>query len=264
MKKILCGESSEVLERFPDETFHCAITSPPYDNVRPYNGYVYEPTRIFREVYRTLKTGGSLVVVIRDPCVKGELSLNCFRLAIALVDDIGFKLHQDVVRVFPGVPGKFKKRHRNDHEYCFIFKKGDEITTFNNLTPELMVPLKHPNTRNSRVRIRGRDGVVRQKKYNLETGKTHKDRGTVYHISNGQDSSDKLKKQHQAPFPKSVATDFINLLTNPGDVVLDPMCGSGTVPNQAHKLGREYVGIDISEEYTKLTKKIIMRDNYDR
>ncbi len=54
---------------------------------------------------------------------------------------------------------------------------------------------------------------------------------------------------HRAVFPEAVVTEFIRLLTRPGDVVLDPFVGSGTTAVAAKKLGRRYVGIDINPEY---------------
>lgn len=50
---------------------------------------------------------------------------------------------------------------------------------------------------------------------------------------------------HSAAFPIAIPDFFIRLFTRPGDVVLDPFCGSGTTGEAALALGRSFVGIDI-------------------
>ena len=65
---------------------------------------------------------------------------------------------------------------------------------------------------------------------------------------------DQEAKKHPAPFPYELALDHIKSWTNEGDIVLDPMCGSGTTCIAAMDLKRNYIGIDISEEYCKLSE----------
>ena len=60
-------------------------------------------------------------------------------------------------------------------------------------------------------------------------------------------------KKHSAVFPKSIPNWFIRLLTDPGDLVLDPFVGSGTSVVAASELGRNYVGIDKIQEYVDIT-----------
>lgn len=81
------------------------------------------------------------------------------------------------------------------------------------------------------------------------------------------DKSDKTG--HPAPFPEALAHDHIISWSNPGDIVLDPMCGSGTVPKMAQLASRNWLGFDISPEYCKiaedrLTHRIMDRGNYAR
>jgi len=65
-------------------------------------------------------------------------------------------------------------------------------------------------------------------------------------------------KNHSAAFPVSLPTWFIKLFTQPGDVVLDPFVGSGTTAVAAVQLRRQYVGIDINEEYCQLARNRLM------
>jgi DNA modification methylase len=61
-------------------------------------------------------------------------------------------------------------------------------------------------------------------------------------------------RNHSAAFPEELPAWFIKLFTKPGDVVLDPFIGSGSTAAAAVQLGRNYVGIDVSQEYVKLTQ----------
>ena len=62
---------------------------------------------------------------------------------------------------------------------------------------------------------------------------------------------------HPAPFPEQIANDHIITWSNEGDLVLDPMCGSGTTCKMAMVNNRNYIGIDISEEYCNIARKRI-------
>ena len=61
--------------------------------------------------------------------------------------------------------------------------------------------------------------------------------------------------KHPAPFPEQIPWRLISLYTEKGDVVLDPMCGSGQTTKVAKSLGRKYVGVDLRKEYVSLSKK---------
>ena len=76
-----------------------------------------------------------------------------------------------------------------------------------------------------------------------------------YTTGNGHSASDKYAHQHPAIFPEYLARDHIISWSNPGDLVLDPMCGSGTTLKMAKQTGRDYIGIDTSEKYCKLSEK---------
>lgn len=62
------------------------------------------------------------------------------------------------------------------------------------------------------------------------------------------------KTEHPCPIPERLAERIILLISNPGDVILDPFCGSGTIPAMAKKNGRQYIGFEISERYAQLAR----------
>ena len=82
-------------------------------------------------------------------------------------------------------------------------------------------------------------------------------KGNIWEYVVGKKSEDQEAKGHPAPFPCALARDHIISWTNKDDIVLDPMCGSGTTCRSALLLGRQYIGIDISHEYCELAKERI-------
>ena len=68
-------------------------------------------------------------------------------------------------------------------------------------------------------------------------------------------SKDKIAFQHPAIFPEKLAEDHILSWSNEGDVILDPMAGSGTTLKMAKKNNRNYIGIEIAEEYIKIIEE---------
>jgi DNA modification methylase len=71
-------------------------------------------------------------------------------------------------------------------------------------------------------------------------------------VGGGFGQSDKRAYSHPATFPEALARDHILTWSNPGDVVLDPMVGSGTTCIMSKLLGRQFIGVDISREYCDL------------
>lgn len=65
---------------------------------------------------------------------------------------------------------------------------------------------------------------------------------------------------HRAAFPKSLPSIFIDIYTKPGDVVLDPFCGTGSTLVAAKDLGRDYIGIDISNRYCGISRNRLRQE----
>jgi len=59
---------------------------------------------------------------------------------------------------------------------------------------------------------------------------------------------------HPAPFPESIPERVLKMFSYVGDLVLDPFCGSGTVPAVAARLGRRCIGIDNSARYIEQSR----------
>jgi len=111
-----------------DDSVDMGITSPPYDNLRTYDGnWQFDFEGIAQETYRVLKPGGVLVWVVGDATINGSETLTSMRQALYFVDVVGFKMHDTMIWRKCGMPGKFN-RYRPATEYMFVLCKGNILT----------------------------------------------------------------------------------------------------------------------------------------
>ena len=251
--KIICGDSAEILKGIPDNSIDLVVTSPPYDDLRDYNGFTLDLHTIGEEIHRVLKPGGICAMVIQDSTKNFGKSLTSFRTILDWCDNIGFKLFECCIYHKQGAEGAWwNKRFRVDHEYMPIFLKGDRPQYFNK--EPLKIPSKHGGKVMTGCATRKTDGTTEKSK----TVKINimKCRGTVWDYINGGDKNP-LKRKHPATFPDKIPYDFIQCFCPENGIVLDPFIGCGSTAVMAKKLGRKYVGIDISQEYCDLAEERI-------
>src|ERR1035437_7728984 len=130
--KIITGDNVKVMSSFDDASVHFGCMSPPYDSLRNYNGFSIDLHGVGQQMYRILKNGGICAVVIQDETKNFGKSLTSFKLVVDWCDSIGFKLFETIIYKKQGVEGAWwKKRFRVDHEYIFLFLKGDRPLYFN-------------------------------------------------------------------------------------------------------------------------------------
>jgi len=259
INQIICGDCVEVMKSWPDECIDLTVTSPPYDNLRDYNNEVTWNFEKFKEVakelFRITKPGGVVVWVVSDATIKGSETGTSFRQALYF-KEIGFNLHDTMIWLKPNLTPTDPKclRYYNAFEYMFIFSKGKPKTC--NYIKEKS---KNAGKEFGSAPMRRADGSNRDDRTEKLKGvkvKDYKIKSNVweYVIGSGV-SKDKIAFKHPAVFPEQLAADHIISWSNPGDIVLDPMCGSGTTPKIALKLGRRFLGIDIAEEYCEIARK---------
>ena len=260
LDKVYCGDCVELLKYIPDSSIDMVVTSPPYDKVRDYKGNsVFDLHKTGEELFRVIKNGGIVVMVIQDQTKDFGKSLTSFRTIIDWCDTIGFKLFETVIYRKHGPEGAWwTKRFRVDHEYMPIFLKGDRPNYFNK--EPLKVPSKHGG------KVMTGSGA---RKTNGETQRTvtrpiniMKCRGTVWDYLMAGDKNP-LKRKNPAVFPDKIPYDSIQCFCPEGGIVLDPFCGSGSPLVTAKQLGRRYIGIDIEEEYCALAEERIRTEVED-
>jgi len=247
LNEIICGDTVEVMKAMPPNSIDLVVTSPPYDELRNYNGYTFNFDGIARGLFRVTKEGGIVVWVVGDKINKGNKSLTSFKQAL-FFQDIGFNVHDVMIYKKKNTPFMRSNAYTNCYEFMFVLSKG---------SPKVFNPLKTKTIRQGQEMLpfnKKADGVNKKILGELKPEKTLTNIWE-YAVGYGGSTSDKIAFQHTAIFPEKLAEDHILSWTKAGDVVFDPMCGSGTTCKMAAINKRHYIGCDISKEYVELTKK---------
>lgn len=242
---LVCAEcASWIAQNISAETIDLIITSPPYDLMRDYKGYTFNFEAIAQQCYRVLKPDGVMVWIVTDETVKGQESLNSFRQALYF-QELGF-LVETMISAEEGTGAKGSKLlYWQAHEYMFVLKKSQRAT-FNPIYDRRN---KYGGQTTSGQR-RKRDGATRKEgsRKILEFGR----RTNIWQRGSGGDQGD---AGHPAPLDYKTAHDHIISWSNPGDVVLDPMCGgSANALNACLATGRRFWGIDMGAAYIEETR----------
>lgn len=250
--KITNGDSAIVLSSIESNSVDLVVTSPPYDDLRDYtNNSIWNFNsfkKIAKQLYRVMKNGGVVVWVVGDSVIKGNKSLTSFRQALYF-QQIGFNVYDVIIYEKAGTAPPHKKRYFNAFEYMFILSKGLPKTI--NLIEDK--PNKWAcHTTFGNVTRREQDGSLTPK--GKKTIKEFGVRTNIWRYNNGKGfaTKDNIAYEHPAIFPEKLAEDHIITWSQEGDIVLDPFCGSGTVPKVATNLNRQWLGIEISEEYCRI------------
>uniref|UniRef100_A0A6C0I8G1 site-specific DNA-methyltransferase (cytosine-N(4)-specific) n=1 Tax=viral metagenome TaxID=1070528 RepID=A0A6C0I8G1_9ZZZZ len=259
INKVICGDSAVILKSMPSSSVDLTVTSPPYDDIRDYNGFTFLEENIIKELFRVTKSGGVVVWVVGDSTIKGSESGSSFRQALKFMEH-GFKLHDTMIyekntSSFPA--SKSGNRYTQIFEYMFVFCK-DKIKTANLISDKPNKWAGHTNWGKNTNRLK--NGEL-QETSDIKPVPEFSPRNNIwkYNVGKGFNSKDKESHEHPAIFPEQLAEDHILSWSNEGDIVLDPFSGSGTTLKMAKKNGRNYIGIDISDEYCKLAERILQK-----
>jgi site-specific DNA-methyltransferase (adenine-specific) len=235
LNKIHVENCLDTMKRMPDDYIDLVVTSPPYDNLRTYNGYSFDFESIAAELFRVTKWGGVVVWVVGDAVLKGTESGSSFRQALHFMS-LGFNLHDTMIyeKNSPAYPARASgNRYTQIFEYMFVFSKGkpksasmicdkpNKWAGFKDFSGKLKNPVPEFSPRNNIWRyVTSFNGV-----------------------------------KHPAPFPEQLALDHVLTWSVEGDVVYDPFMGSGTTAKAAVMTGRQWLGSEISQEYVEIALK---------
>jgi len=246
INKIYCSDCVELMEKIGKNTIDLTVTSPPYDTLRNYNGYTLNFNEIAKELYNVTKKGGIVVWVVGDKIKNGDRTLTSFIQALYF-QEIGFNVHDVMIYRKKNTPFMRSNAYTNCYEFMFVFSKGK---------PRVFNPLKTKTKRSGLEPLpynKKADGINRKALGELKKEKTLTNIWS-YAVGFGGSTKDKIAFKHPAIFPEKLAEDHILSWTNEGDLVFDPMCGSGTTCKMAKLHNRRYIGIDISEEYCEIAR----------
>ena len=253
LNKIICGDAVSIMQGIPENSIDLTVTSPPYDELRNYNGYIFDFEGMARGLFRVTKKGGVVVWVVGDKIKNGNRTLTSFRQAL-FFQNIGFNVHDVMIYQKRNTPFMRTNAYTNCFEFMFVFSKG-KPKTFN--------PLRVKTARQGHEMLthnKGPDGVNKKILGELKPEKTMTN---IWEFAVGLHgtTSDKIAFKHTAVFPERLAENHILSWTKAGDIVFDPMCGSGTTCKMAAINKRHYIGCDISKEYVELSGERLKHHN---
>lgn len=250
---IINGDSAEVLKTFDNECIDLTVTSPPYDNMRTYNGFDFDFKTIAKELYRVTKQGGVVVWVVSDQTINGSESGTSFKQALYF-KEIGFNLHDTMIYMKPSASFPETTRYYQVFEYMFVFSKGKPKSI--NLLQDKENKWAG-GTSFGKASYRQPDGSLIQKDKIKVKDKGIRENVWVINGGKGFSSKDDIAYEHPAIFPEQLVSDHIYSWSNEVDIVLDPFMGSGTTAKMALLLNRKFIGIEISKEYCEIANERI-------
>lgn len=251
---ILNMDCVKAMKLMPDECVDLTVTSPPYDNLRTYEGFRWDFEATAKELYRITKQGGVVVWVVGDATVKGSETGTSFKQALYF-KEIGFNLHDTMIYHKNSLPMNHN-RYEQDFEYMFIFSKG-KPNTFN----PIRIPCKYPEKETARQHsyFSETDEKIRKARSGKKRKPVGKDKikGNIWYFSTGKNHStqDNIAFKHPAIFPEALANDHIISWSNENDIVFDPFMGSGTTAKMAMLNNRKFIGCELSENYCEIIKE---------
>ena len=247
VNKIYNENCLDTMAMMPDGFVDLTVTSPPYDNLRTYNGYTFDFEGIAKELFRITKKGGVVVWVVGDATVKGSESGTSFRQALYF-KEIGFNLHDTMIyRKINYIP-LTHNRYEQEFEYMFVFSKGKPKTF-----KPIMVECKTKGSKTKgRTFYQTNNQNTPTKGHKNDAVKDYKQKGNVWEVSTNSGT-----KGHPAQFPEQLPNDHIISWTNENDLVYDPFMGSGTTAKMAILNKRNWIGSEISKEYYEIAEKRI-------
>lgn len=257
--KLYNGDCLDVMKDMSDKTVDLTVTSPPYDNLRSYNGNndkwnVSVWKSVIIDLFRITKDGGVVVWIVADATIKGSETGTSFRQALHFID-VGFNLHDTMIWNKQNCSSiGSMNRYENTFEYMFVFSKGKPKTA--NIIKD------KPNKRAGEIQngsIRQKDGVVKKtSNYGKKVIEKFGRRANVWDIFPAKSKKERL---HPAPFSERLANDHIISWSNPCEVVFDPFMGSGTTGKMALLNSRNFIGIELDKKYFEIAKE---RMNHER
>ena len=248
---LLHGDCIEEMEKMDEGCVDLTVTSPPYDNLRTYEGSLEWNEGIWKQVleqlYRVTKKGGVVVWVVGDATIKGSETGTSFKQAL-YAKEIGFNLHDTMIWNKGSFSSPQSNRYGACSEYMFVFSKGK---------PSSVNIIKDRKTKKGGQKIhsgkRESDGTMRT---SANHGNIRAEFGTRFNIWNQPPvQSNKERNGHVAQFPEQLARDHILSWSNEGDTVFDPFLGSGTTGVAARQLGRNFIGVEKVEKYFDISQE---------
>ncbi len=250
---IYCGDNAKLIKDLPDNCIDLTVTSPPYDNLRTYNGYTWDFKTLAKELYRVTADGGVVVWVVGDETKDFDEGLTSSIQKIYF-HNCGFNILDTMIYLkksyAPAYPNIM--RYAQVFEYMFVFAKNGKPKTFN---PVQTRKKESSVIDKKKVGFRQKDGSIIRKEINSSNKYKSKTNVWEYATGYGKTTSDKIAFEHPAILSEALVQDHIISWSNPGDLIFDPFMGSGTTAKMAMQCQRHYLGFEISQEYIDIAQE---------
>jgi len=261
INQIILGDCADILKDFPDNSVDLIFTSPPYADQRKriYGGispdnYVEWFLPKAEQFLRVLKPSGTFILNIKEKVVDGERHTYVIELIVEMRKQGWLWTEEFIWHKKNSFPGKWPNRFRDNWERLLQFNKSKK---FNMYQEAVMVPVGDW-AKDRLANLSETDRIRDESKVGSGFGKNVSNwlgREKVYPTNVIYMATECSNRNHSAVFPIELPKWFIKLFTQPGDVVLDPFIGSGATALAAIQLARNYVGIDISQDYVNLSRR---------
>ena len=255
------GDCELVLKDLPEDSVDLIFTSPPYADQRrsTYGGIKPDEYADWflpksEQFLRVLKPTGTFVLNIKERVVAGERHTYVMELILRMREQGWLWTEEFIWHKKNSFPGKWPNRFRDGWERLLQFNKHRK---FNMYQEAVMVPVGDWAEKRL-ANLSETDKVRDESNVNSGFGKNVSNwigREKVYPDNVLHMATECSNRNHSAVFPTDLPEWFINLFTQPGDLVLDPFVGSGTTVVASKLLGRHFIGIDVEATYCDLARE---------
>jgi site-specific DNA-methyltransferase (adenine-specific) len=231
---IVCGDCLEEMPKMPAQSVDAIISDLPYGTTACKWDSVIPFAPLWSEWKRLLKPNGAIVLTATEPFASLLRTSNLAQYKYDWVWDKHIPRGMHIA----------KYRPMQKHEMVLVF--GDAPLKYNPIHTKRDKPVRVKNYGNSKA-----------------SPLANNDRKERIYDTKGPDSilvgmwEANAGKLHSTQKPVSLMRYLVRTYTNPGDVVLDPCCGSGTTCIAAMQEGRHYIGIEKETNYAEITKQRI-------
>ena len=248
------GDCLEVMKSIPDKSIDLVLTSPPYGEIKNYNGSLVWNFDIFKaianELFVKLSKGACIIWVVADQTKKGTESGDSFK-QVLYFKEIGLNIHDTMIFRKLNYQPLTHNRYEQEFEYIFCLSNG-KPKTFN--------PIKVP-CRYAGKKTFSSPNFYKSNNDSLESvgGYTIKDtkiKGNIFEYRVGS-LTETSNFKHPAMFPISLVTDQLQSWSNEGDIIMDPFMGSGSTGVACKNLNRSFIGIEKNDKYFNIAKERI-------